>query len=75
MTAVTPLLWVGDCHFDHTSCGTAEEAADVLRSGSTVVVPGFAIAEAALVQFGAPTNEIHYRISEAHRRRAAGIED
>lgn len=75
MTAVTPLLWVRECHFEHTSCGTAAEAADVLRTGATVVVPDFTTAEEALALFGALPSEIHRRIHHARRRQAEGIQD
>lgn len=75
MTAVTPLLWVGECHFEHTPCQTAKQAVDALRVGATVVVPDVETAAEALVLFGAPTSEIAYRITDARRREATGIED
>ena len=75
MTAVTPRLWVGECHFEHTSCKTAKQAVDALHMGATVVVPDFETAAEALGLFGSPTGEIAYRIADARRREATGMKD
>ena len=75
MTAVTPRLWVEDCHFDHVACASVEGAAQALAEGATVVVPSFEVAQATLETFGAPADEIAYRIDQARRRNEAGIVD
>ena len=75
MTAVTARVWVGECHFDHVACESAEDAVRELAAGTTVVVPSFDVAREALELFGAPVDEVAYRIDQARRRNRVGATD
>lgn len=75
MTAVTPLLWVGDCHFDHVSVGSASEAIASLAEGTTTVVADLETARAVLESLGAPLQTIAERIRDADRRHRSGAID
>lgn len=72
MTAVTPLLWVGDCHFDHVSAGSVSEAIASLAEGTTTVVADLNTARAVLNSLGAPPQTIAQRIRDADRRQSIG---
>ena len=70
MTAVTPLLWVSTCHFEHVEVSSSAAALDALAQGLTVVVPDFDLARAVLESLGTPRQTIDYRIATAQQRQA-----
>lgn len=75
MTAVTPLLWVGECHFDHVRATSAAEAVAVIRDGRTVLVEDFDAAEDVLRALGADPATLDYRLAQARRRHRDDLPD
>ena len=75
MTAVTPLLWVGECHFDHVRATSTAEAVAIIRDGGTVVVEDFDVAEGVLRALGADPVTLDYRLAQARQRHRDVLPD
>lgn len=75
MTAVTPLLWVGESHFDHVRATSTAEAVAIIRGGGTVVVADFDAAEDALRSLGADQATLDYRLAQARQRHRDVLPD
>ena len=75
MIAVTTLLWVGDCHFEHERPDSVAAAAELVQSGHTVVVADLDQARAVLVAIGASEQTAEYRLLRARQRTQQGLRD
>lgn len=75
MTAVTPLLWVGECHFDHVRATSTVKAVAIIRGGGTAVVEDFDTAEDVLRALGADQATLDYRLAQGRRRHRDELPD